>query len=224
MDFIKAKQKLQANFYNMTQDIEHLFEVEVDKEKLWNLYLDSFPEGTNPFFRERTEHDCSCCRQFIKTVGNVVAIKNGQVKTIWDVELGDTTYQPVFDALSSYVNNEIICNVYISKFKKIGCDKNYEQTDSGKVIEWSHFYLELPDRFVDTGNRSVGDIQGEFRDTKNVFKRSLDEITEDSVLTVLELIAQNSLYKGEEWKMALEEFLRHKKQYDKMGTEKEKDV
>lgn len=224
MDFIKAKQKLQANFYNMTQDIDHLFEVEVDKEELWNLYLDSFPEGTNPIFRERTEHDCSCCRQFIKTVGNVVAIKNGQVKTIWDVELGDTTYQPVFDALSSYVNNEIICNVYISKFKKIGCDKNYEQTDSGKVIEWSHFYLELPDRFVDTGNRSVGDIQGEFRDTKNVFKRSLDEITMDAIDTILELINSNTLYKGEEWKGVLTEFRKYKKNYDELSTEKEKEL
>lgn len=31
------------------------------------------PAGTNPIFRERTEHDCSCCRNFVKNLGNVVA-------------------------------------------------------------------------------------------------------------------------------------------------------
>ena len=92
------------------------------------------------------------------------------------------------------------------KFKKIGVDKNFEQLENGKIIEWHHFYIELSDKFVDRSSRSIGDIKGDFRDTRNVFKRSLEEISEDSLLTVLELISQNSLYKGEEWKAVLNEF------------------
>lgn len=38
----------------------------------------------------------------------------------------------------------------------------------------------------------------ELRETKNVLKRGLDELTPDAVETVLDLIAQNSLYRGQE--------------------------
>ena len=63
--FIMFKETLQKHFEEMTKDVTHLFEVEVDKDELWNLYLDSFPDGTNEIYRERRYHDCSCCRHFI---------------------------------------------------------------------------------------------------------------------------------------------------------------
>jgi hypothetical protein len=222
MEFKDFKKLLQDNFKEMTKDVEHLFEVDLDKDELWNLYLDSFPKGTNEVYRERREYDCSCCRQFIKNIGNAVVIKDNKVKTIWDFETNDTTFQPVINTLSTYVKSKAVSDIYVSKFSKIGTDKNFEELD-GKVIEWQHFYLELPNKFVDRSSRSIGDIKGSFRDTKNVFKRSLEEITEESLLTVLELISQNSLYKGEEWKGVLNEFLRYKKAYDKLQTNEEKD-
>lgn len=222
MEFSEFKKKLQDHFAEMAKDVVHLFEVSVDKEELWNLYLDSFPAGTNEIYRERREYDCSCCRHFIKTIGNVVIIKDNKVSTIWGLELGDTTFQPVADALSAYIKSHAVTDVYVSQEKKIGTDKNYEQKD-GKINTYEHFYLELPDKFVFDKRRSAGDIKGTFRDTRNVFKRSLDEITQESIETVLELIMQNSLYKGEEWKAVLTEFLKHKKDYDKLETAEEKE-
>lgn len=223
MDFIKFKEIMQNHFAEMTKDVKCLFEVEVDKDELWNLYLDSFPAGTNEIYRERREYDCSCCKQFIRNIGNAVVIKNNQVHSIWDLELNDTTYQPVVDALSAYIKSHAVTNIYVSKFKKIGTDHNREQLNNGEIVKWDHFYLELPDMLVNRSYRSVGDIQGEFRDTRNVFKRSMDEISEESVLTVLELISQNSLYKGEEWKVVLEQFVTYKQKYDKLETEIEKE-
>ncbi|PAD70613.1 hypothetical protein CHH83_02085 [Bacillus sp. 7586-K] len=223
MEFKVFKKLLQENFQQMTKEVGHLFEVGLDKDELWNLYLDSFPEGTNEIYRERREYDCSCCRQFVKSVGNAVVIKDNQIKTIWDFETGDTTFQPVLNALSTFVKSKAVSDVWISKFKKIGTDNNYEQLEDGHVVEWDHFYLDLPNKFVDQSSRSVGDIKGTYRDTRNVFKRSLEELTEESLLTVLELISQNSLYKGEEWKGVLTEFLKYKKEYDKLNTKSEKD-
>lgn len=223
MGFIKFKEELQKHFEEMTKDATHLFEVEVDKDELWSIYLGSYPPGTNKIFRERTEHDCSCCRHFIKNIGNAVIIKDNQVHTVWDLELNNTTYQPVVNALASFIKSNVVTDIYISKEKKIGTDFNYEDMN-GKMHKWDHFYLELPDKFVDRSSRSIGDIQGTFRDTRNVFKRSLDEITVDSLDTVLELISSNTLYKGEEWKGVLTEFRKYKKEYDKLASEKEKEL
>lgn len=223
MEFIKFKEELQKRFAEISKDSTRLFEVNVDKDELWNTYLDSFPAGTNKIFRERREHDCSCCRQFIKNIGNAVVIEDNEVHTIWEMNLGDNTYQPVCNALDSFVKSHMVADVYVSKFKKIGTDFNYEDMN-GKMHKWDHFFLELPDKFYDGSSRSEGDIKGGFRDTRNVFKRSLDEITMDSLDTVLELISSNTLYKGEEWKTALSEFRKYKKEYDRLHTEKEKEL
>lgn len=223
MEFIEFKEALQKNFAEMVKDVTHLFEINVDKDELWNTYLNSFPAGTNELYRERTWHDCSCCRHFIKNIGNAVVIKNGQVHTIWDLSLNDTTYQPVCDALSAFVKSHSVIDIWISKEKKIGTDFNYEDMN-GKMHKWDHFYLELPSKFVDRSSRSIGDIKGGFRDTRNVFKRSLDEITMDALDTILELINSNTLYKGEEWKTVLSEFRRYKKEYDKLASDAAKEL
>lgn len=224
MEFSKFNTRLQQNFAAITKNATHLYEVNLDKDVLWNLYLDSFPTGTNQIYRKRREHDCSCCRHFIKSIGNVVAIENGVVKTIWGFNADSAEYQPVVDALDAYVKSRAITDVYISKEFKIGTKENYEHCDDGAIIKWNHFYVELPDKFVDISRRSIGDIQGGYRDTRNVFKRSLDEISVDSVEVVLELISSNTLYRGEEWKNTLEQFLKYKKEYDALSSAAAKDI
>lgn len=216
MEFKRFKKQLQDHFEEMTKNAPKLLEVAVDKDELWNLYLDSFPEGTNKIYRERREYDCSCCRHFIKSIGNAVIIKNNQVHTIWEFQTGSPTFQPVVEALDRYIKAHAVSDVYVSKLKSIGTDHNREEVD-GKINVYEHFFLILPDKFVDRSYRSEGDIKGSFRDVRNVFKRSLDEISQEAIETVLELIMQNSLYKGEEWKGVLTEFLRYKRDYEKIS-------
>ena len=95
MEFVEMRDMLIEHFNKMTEDCTHLFAVQVDKDEMWNAYLNSFPAGSNPMFRERTWHDCSCCRGFIKSVGNVVTIKNGVLSTIWDFTCKDFVYDTV---------------------------------------------------------------------------------------------------------------------------------
>lgn len=218
MEFIAMRNKLIEHFNEITKNATHLFEVNVDKDELWNLYLDSFPAGTNEIYRQRREHDCSCCRQFIKNVGNAVVIKDNKITTIWDFESNSTTYQPVLNAMSAFIKSHAVSDVYISNFTKVGVHENYENMGD-KIHKWSHFFLDLPLRFVNTTRKSIAEIKGNYRDTKNVFKRSLDEFTLDAIDTVLELINSNTLYKGQEWKLALTDFRKYKVAYDKLPDE-----
>ena len=213
MRFLELKEMIVTHFNEMVSDAENLFEVEVNKDEMYELYLNSFPEGMNEVYRERREYDCSCCKQFIRTIGNMVVIKNNKVETIWDINTGDADFQMVMDALSEYIHARPVTDVYVTKESQVGTKSNKEMLPSGEVKTWNHFYVRIPNRFVDKSHRSEGDIKGTFRDTRNVFKRSLDEIDRESVDTVLELINQNSLYKGSESKAVLENFLRYKNEY-----------
>ena len=215
MNFIQMRDKMLAHFAFMTENNGQLFEVEVDKDKLWSLYLDSFPSDKNPIYRERTEHDCSCCRHFIKTLGNVVAIKDGKVISLWDFDVdGDDTYEPSIKAMREYIHFCRIADVYLAKERRIGTPTNKELFE-GSIINYDHFYADIPTRYVWGGSKS--EKQAELRDTRNVFKRSLDEISAEAVNIVLELIAQNSLYRGEEHKGVLEKFAGYKAIYDTLN-------
>lgn len=224
MELKDFRNMISDHFKTMTKDVDRLFEVGVDKDEMWNTYLDSFPTGTNEIFRKRREYDCSCCRQFVKQIGSAVVIKNNKLETIWDLGIHDDKFEPVAKAMSDFVRRHCVTDVYVSKFKKVGTEYNYEQYENGTMKKWEHFQIILDDKFVDKTARSIGDIKGGFRDTKNVFKRSLDEISMDALETVLELINSNTLYKGEEWKTILMEFKRYKKEYEKLSSDDVRDL
>lgn len=222
-DFVKAIQK---NLQQMSKDSSRLFTVNVDTEELYNLYLDSFPAGTNEIYRERREYDCSCCRHFIRDVGNVVSIKNGELHTIWGINpVSDDKYNVVAAALDAYVKQKAVSGVFFKKEKRIGTPENREMLPTGKINKYEHFFVDLPEICIFKeyyGHTLEGDLS-QFRDVRNVFKRSLDEISKEAVDTVLELIAQNSLYKGAEWKKQLTEFKNYQKEYGKL-TDKQKEL
>jgi len=219
MEFKEFKGLLQEHVSKIMEDQTILFVTDVNKDELWDTYLESFPEGTNLIFRERREYDCSCCRQFIKTFGNVVAIKDNAIISIWDFEVGSPTFQPVINTLSALVKAAPIRDAFISKESAIGTDKNHEQLENGTVHTWEHFRVNLPKQFVTRSTKSEASLMAEKRDVKNVFKRSLEEISKDAIETVLDLTAQKSLYKGDEWESVLTRFLALHTEYHKLQTD-----
>ena len=219
MTFVEMRDRLITHFEQMTKDKDHLFSVQVDKDEMWNTYLSSFPKGTNPLFRERTEHDCSCCRGFIKNIGNVVALKNGKIETIWDFECDDATYGPVIKVMSAFVRKYEIDNVYLSIEKKIGCHHNFEQMEKIGPHRWDHFYLELPDKYMCRNSLQKNAALNEFRSSRDVLLRSLHEITMDAVDTILELCRTNTLYKGQEYEYMVKSFKELKVEFDKLDSE-----
>lgn len=200
-----------------------LFRAKIGRDEMWAAYLNAFPEGSNPIYRERTEHDCSCCRQFIGQVGNVVAIIDGQVESIWDCEvLGEPAFQAVSDALAALVKSRPIDCEFLSPMPIAGVDKNFEQLVEG-VKTWEHFFINIPRDFTKPKDQ-IGPFLSESNSTHDIFLRSLKEITSDALDIVLELIDQQSLYRGEEQRFAVDAFRTLKTKFGQLGTEAEQDL
>lgn len=225
MNFHDFKAPVRAQFERMSK--HDLFCVDISGDELWQHYLASFPAGTNPIYRERTVHDCSCCRQFVKTLGGVVAIIDGNVETVWEsafVDYNELPYEIVADKMAALVASRPIDRPFLHYEKHVGTDKNYDDKD-GSIREFHHFYAEIPfarnqgKNFVCPG-KDIPTRIGEARSTHDVFKRSLETLTQDSLDTVLELVANQSLYRGEEQKFVLTEFSKLKTAFVNLPPEK----
>lgn len=189
-----------------------LYEVDLDKQEIWQLYLNSFPDGTNPIYKERTEHDCNCCKNFIRDVGGVVIITDGKLTSIWDCF--DKTFIPdhyrtVAKALSEYVKTRSIKRIFSHHSNEAGMEVSHQQLEDGRVAVWEHFHCKVPKRFVKISPSILGEVES----TVKVFNRGIHEITFDAITMVLDLIQSKTLYRGEEFKASLNAFLKLKNKY-----------
>ncbi len=210
MNFKSFKDAISQQFETMKQYT--LFRMDISKEDMWDTYLSSFPEGSNPMFRERTEHDCQACKSFIRSTGNIVSIYNGQIISIWDAQVGDENYQAVADAMSILVKSVPIHNLFLTTKKKAGININYQDAADG-ILTWEHFHVSLPSTCVLPGD-DIGTKSGEYRATFDVMFRGATDISMEAIDTVLELIDQNSLYRGEENRFAVAGFKELKDAFD----------
>lgn len=215
--FNVLQRAITKRFKEMCDDT--LFSVELNSDELWETYLKAFPAGTNPIYRKRTEHDCSCCRHFVKTIGHVVSIADGEMVSLWDrldIEEGHP-YQIVGERLSQYVKAHKIENVFLHKEPTIGQTVSRQQTEEG-VLTFEHFFVGLPGHCI-VGSKD--EVLGEYKTTYAVLCRGLTEIAVDALETVLDLIKQNSLYRGEEHRRNVEVFLTVKREFDRLTEEKQ---
>lgn len=219
--FKKFKDQVQQQANLMTKNNRILYITDVDKNIIYEMYQEAFPTGTNEIYKERREYDCNSCKSFIKRFGNVVAIQNNELVSVWDIENLEHPFNVVAKQLSELVKFAPIRNIFVADQAKLGTDHSVS-IDSGKSTTWHHLYCEVPKSFVATKEQSIEAKQATFRDPKNVFERSMKELTVSAGETALELIDQDALYRGQEYRGSIEKFLSYKQQYDKL-EEKDKE-
>lgn len=227
--FHEIKTAVAAQFQRMSA--HNLFRTGADKDAMWTTYLTSWPEGTNPLYRERTEHDCSCCRQFIRAVGDVVAFIDGELISIWDIDASHPAHMAVSNALSALVRSRPIDNVFLHIEASAGTDQNHEQM--GDLVKtWEHFHVRLPNSRVCAG-KDIGPKLGEARAAHDVLLRALagqaadpDQnltasvaISPEAIDTALGLIERNDLYRGQEHLHAVAAFRLIKAAFDTLPPE-----
>lgn len=218
-DFHKIKLAVAEKFERMSQ--HDLFRTAVPKDALWTTYLAAFPRGSNPMYRQRREHDCSCCRHFIRNIGDVVAIIDNEIVSIWDIDCDDADYNTVAREMSKHVKTYKIEDVFLHYEDHIGTSKSREN-DGLLIRTWEHFYVDIPKRnerypFI-VKKADIATKLGEYRTSRETLDRALHEITPDAVDTVLELIAQNSIYRGADYTKSLEGFRKLQTEYRKKPT------
>ena len=218
-DFRAFAVAINAQFVKMSAS--ELFVTRLDKDELFTAYLDAFPDGTNPMFRERTEHDCNTCKQFIRNLGRVVAIENGELTSVWEAEDLGYPYNEVAAKLHSLVTERQIVSVFRTKEHQYGAPFTYEAKDGKPVKTWHHLFGQVASRHRHT---SPGEDIGRCADIYQVFRRGVTELTKESMDTVMDLITSNSLYRGEEHKTALASFMFLRERYAMQRTARAKDL
>lgn len=211
LSFRQVKETFQQNAARLIEGATSLYVADVSKDELWDTYLGSFPEAY------RQEFNCNACRQFIKQYGNLVVLDDYRMRTLWDVQIGDSGYQTVFDNLHALVSSRPIRDAFVTDTAKLGTDSNVQLLESGESHRWHHLALQLPRAFAVSGNSdTLATIRSERRAQKEVLKRSLDELTISATQTALELIASNSIYRGQEFKELLRVFLKLQQEYSQL--------
>lgn len=198
--FSQLKAAMQAQFQVLVKN-GTLFTVNPDRDRIWEVYLQAIPEE----FRQG--NNCNCCKSFLRQFGGIVGIRDNKVITLWDFDFDNPEYGEAVKALRRYVASLPVADRFYSEFPKLGTDKN---PDPVRNVVWQHFHVVAPRDYI-LRKDSIPTTLGKHRDTKNLLERAINEITTDAVDTVLELIGQNSLYRGQESKALLEGFQRVQK-------------
>lgn len=203
------------SFQHMVKD--PVFVANIDGDALYQAYLEAFPEGTNPIFKKATEHDCSCCRHFIKRVGTVVTIEGREVRTIWDHATlqAPGVYAHVATVLRNLVRSARIRDIFRVGARETRFGARVSRSldpETQRAITWNHFYTgEIPSNLR---TDQADTVRGDYRTTVQVFERGLVELKPDAIETVLSLIQANNLYRGEEHKTAVMGFQRLQREFN----------
>ncbi len=185
--FETLKALVRAQFDTMTK-AGKLFVVDYDRDAIWLQYLDTFAEA------DRQEHNCNCCKAFIRQVGGAVIINPDlSLTTVWDVTGVPEHYAPSIKALADYVRAQPISGLYFHENAQAGTDKN---VDKVRNVIWQHFHVQIPKAIQEDKQGTQNKASAKVRESAGMLQRALEEFSLSTLDTVLELIDQNSLYHG----------------------------
>ena len=168
-------------------------------DELWQHYLASFPEGSNPIFRVRTEHDGSYDRNFVRQLGGIVAVAaDGRRLSIWDA--ADSyglpyPYNVVAKAMAQKVASLPIKTLFTTRERMFGHKPNVDDTG----IHFTHFMVNTPVKWMASDDTR----RGAWNTNVDVLRRTVDALVTqqglDALSQVEDLIASNSIYRGTEF-------------------------
>ena len=217
--------RLQAQFNKMCATGK-LFRSTLTGRQVWELYITGFGEDPIFRDPESSVHNCNLCKNFVHRYGNIVALdENLDIVTLFDY-IPDDEYKESFRRMSEALRSSGIESIFVETFNMLntlpyethihknaesfclGISKNIkrytkEEAEKFGVVKpnelrtFHHLSVRIPNRFISKTSDSAESLIGEARASKEVFKRAMDEIPEDTLKLVRDLIVQGSLLNGE---------------------------
>ena len=185
------------------------------KDSLFTTYLENIKSEDNPIFRERRYFDGNYDHNFIRRVGNLAMITpEYKLVSLWDFD-SYTLFEDARKALSDAIHDGQIVDIYLEKESVAGHKPNKDNENPN--IIWEHYYVELPNKLVNT--RNIDTKKHEARDAHDVLKRTVQEVNINDLNTIIDLIKENNLYRGQEFLSNLQKWVKLKKDYDKNPSE-----
>lgn len=203
MDFHDFATRVHHRYNELAQG--ELFTVGAPGEDIFAYYLSVFPEGSNPIYKTHTEHDCSCCKQFVRHLGRVVQIGDaGNIRTVWQIEGLESPYREVAELMDAYVGLLPITGIFRTKERAYGTEHTSQLLEDKTVKRWDHFHGKVGDLHY---SPNPEEARGVFNAAVQVFRRGLVELKPDALQQVVDLIGDKALYRGEEHLGAVEGFM-----------------
>ncbi len=200
-----------------------LYAVENDRDLLWEVYLDAFVDGTNPVYRERTEHDCNTCKSFVRRLGGVVSINDGEIMSVWDVQIGSPVYDEVAATMARWVRELSIDRVFRSSEASYGTSKTRSLDEAGELQIWHHFA-----GCVHAHHRceQPGEEIGRYHNAFGVLHRGLVELEREALEGIIDMIEADAtaIYRGAEHLQSLKDFLDLKRQFGELVDERAREL
>ena len=209
--FKELQESLQSHFATMsTHDKVRVLYADIDREGIYAAYLAGFPNE-----EDRLDSMCNACNSFLRSYGGILFVDGDDyiIESIWE-HIPNVTerYKGAIESLNNYVVSVIQDSTKIGYFGTTESQAGIKQSYSEKhSCNFNHFHLVIPSSL-----RKNPTTRAEMDSIVGVFHRSLEEFKADSIETVLELINGKALYRGEEYKKAVEDFNKHSQAYNKL--------
>lgn len=175
--------------------------------KIWSVYLLNFDEAN------RRKNNCNCCRSFMRKYGNIVKLnEDGSFTSIFDIDIDKPElkeYAKSVKAVRDLIHSLPITDRFFAESTQLGqptTDDYFSLKRKGDVItNYDHLCGKVSQKHV-TPKDQIAPKKAFYRDIMFSAKRAAKEISVESIDTVLDLIEQNVLYRGNEVKFKLVAF------------------
>lgn len=187
MDFKSFNNKLVSVFDKATKNRNVFLTKGSDPDDLWNVYLDSFLTE-----ELRQEHNCNCCKNFIRNYGSMVTLdsKGKATSPLWDTGTDFGEWNDVVKVLSKQVKKQKVSGIMYTKENVLG-----ESFSGG----WSHFSVATPNNSKVSGHKTHSQLQSEKKEEYRMVSRSIIKYSLASVEQAISILTPDTLNQSDKF-------------------------